>query len=291
MTNSMNAKGHEAHASLPMLSLVIAAKNASETLAACLESFYDQDYPHKQLVLIDGASTDDTVAIAKKWLSPRDRILSEPDSGVYDAWNKAIPLCEGEWISFLGADDVLPDSDTYSRVARYISLAPSATEILYGNVALTNVQGETLLTFGQPWASVSRRHKAGGTLPHPGSMHRKTLFDRVGSFDTSFRIAGDYELQLRALKGREPIYMPDITTALHRIGGISGEANELLAIKEVARARRKNGLWLPSKKITINFLYSLARQRLVNIFGTSRTYKFLDAVRRVLGRSPYWTKN
>lgn len=281
---------HNALPSGVKISLVVATRDASATLADCLKSFYDQDYPNKQLVLIDGASGDDTVAIAKEWCTRGDVIVSEADSGVYDAWNKAIPLCTGEWISFLGADDMLPGRGTYSQIAEYLSRAPVEAEIIYGNVALTNLQGETLLTFGQPWATVMKRHKAGGTLPHPGSMHRKTLFNRIGSFDTSFRIAGDYELQLRALENREPIYMPDVTTALHRLGGISGAENELDAIREVSRARQKNGRRFPSVKLMVNFTYTVLRKTLIKTFGQKKAHSILDSIRGFVGRGTYWTK-
>lgn len=275
----------------PTISLVVATRNASSTLDACLQSFYTQNYPNKQLVLVDAVSTDNTVDIAGEWATPVDVIISEPDSGIYDAWNKAIPLCAGEWISFLGADDMLPDGDVYSRIAGYLLGVAPETEIVYGNVSLTNSDGEELLTFGQPWEKVFKRHKAGGTLPHPGSMHRKTLFDRVGLFDTRFRIAGDYELQLRALSGREPLYMPNVTTALHRLGGVSGDENELAAIKEVVQARSQNGQKLPSVKLMVNFTYTLVRTMLVGLVGRGSAYRFLDLLRRLFGKSEYWTKS
>lgn len=266
--------------------------NAEKTLDRCLRSFRNQNYPLKQVVIIDGASTDSTIQIAHSWLTEGDVILSEPDSGIYDAWNKAIPLCRGEWISFLGADDWLPNPNTYDDIARTLESLSEDVEIVYGNVSVLNSRGETLLTLGKPWEVVSGRHRAGGTLPHPGSLHRASVFERVGKFDPRFRIAGDYEFQLRALKNRQPFYLPDTTTAFHALGGISGnEDMEIAAIREVIRARRLHKLWLPSRKLVIDFAYSALRRGMRASLGTNRTVKILDWGRRLLGRPDYWAKN
>jgi glycosyltransferase involved in cell wall biosynthesis len=275
----------------PSISLVIATRNAEETLERCLSSFRSQRHPNKQLVVVDGASTDRTVEIVKRWMHPGDVVVSEPDTGIYDAWNKAIPLCQGDWISFLGADDFLPDEEVYGALAREIQSLNPEVEIVYGNVRLTNLEGEPLLTFGKPWNQSRKKLREGGTLPHPGSLHRKTVFQRVGYFDDTYKIAGDYEFQLRALKGRDAHYAEDLVVAVHQLGGISAvDRHEFASLREVLRARRSAGMFLPTRKIVTNLTYSWARILAKKLFGETRTHKALDRFRQILGREAYWTK-
>ncbi len=275
----------------PHISLVVATKNVEGTIERCLGSFRSQDYPHKQLIVIDALSTDHTLEIVRKWMEPGDILLSEPDTGIYEAWNKAIPLCSGQWISFLGADDFLPDEYTYRTLAKEISRLDPAIEIVYGKVQLVNTEGQELLTFGKPWSYARKKLRAGGTLPHPGSLHRATLFHRIGNFDERYKIAGDYQLQLRALRGREAHYASAVVVAVHQLGGLSGtEATELASIKEVVRARKSVGIFFPSSKLAVNFAYAWVRLFARKILGEESAHKALDFLRKIIGRDPYWTK-
>lgn len=96
------------------VSIITASYNSEATLEATIESVYNQTYQDIEYIIIDGGSSDKTVSIIQKFeplFSGRLKWISEPDKGIYDAWNKGLEIATGEWIAFLGSDDIyLPDS-------------------------------------------------------------------------------------------------------------------------------------------------------------------------------------
>ena len=89
----------------PLISIIVAVYNGEKTLQRCIDSVFSQTYPHKELIIIDGGSTDGTVDILQ---TNNDKITywkSEPDNGIYQAWNKALDHAKSDWICFLGSDD------------------------------------------------------------------------------------------------------------------------------------------------------------------------------------------
>jgi len=214
----------------PLVTVVTAVFNAVNTIKGCIESVLSQDYPDIEHIVIDGGSTDGTIDVLREY---DDRIafwVSERDAGVYDAWNKALDLARGEWVGFLGADDeYLPGA-----IAAYVTLArdnPSA-EYLSSQLEWLHPSGYSRL-IGVPWNSGFRRCNCIG---HVGSLHRRRLFERYGRFDTTYRIAADYEFLLRAGGDLNAAFMPTVT-AVMRAGGISDTTAGLL---EAKRAQVEN---------------------------------------------------
>lgn len=200
---------------MPLISIITAVFNGRDRIADCIESVLKQDYPYIEHLILDGASTDGTVAILRKY---QDRIAfwkSEPDNGVYDAWNKGLELAQGEWIAFLGADDLyLPNAiSTYMELARR---NPEA-EFLCSRARLDHPTGYSPV-FGGPW-EWPRFATVMSTI-HVGTMHRRNLFKRFGKFDASYRIAGDYEFMLRSRDTLRTAFTPAITVVM-RAGGLS----------------------------------------------------------------------
>jgi glycosyltransferase involved in cell wall biosynthesis len=106
---------HESPSRSPYVSVVVAVFNGVDTLQRALDSLFAQTYRDWELVVIDGGSTDGSVAILER---ASDRIsywVSEPDRGIYDAWNKALSRLRGQWVVFLGADDYLADRSVLAR--------------------------------------------------------------------------------------------------------------------------------------------------------------------------------
>jgi glycosyltransferase involved in cell wall biosynthesis len=102
----------------PLITFVLAIFNASKTLTQCLNSVAQQSCKDFELVVIDGGSTDGSVEILRSQASHFAYWTSEPDRGVYDAWNKALQHARGEWICFLGADDYLWSSDVVQQLSQ-----------------------------------------------------------------------------------------------------------------------------------------------------------------------------
>ena len=109
----------------PLVSVITAVFNGGGTIRGCIESVLEQDYPHIEHIVIDGGSTDGTVDVLREYDNRIALWISEPDGGVFDAWNKALDLAHGEWIAFVGADDTFFPG----AISEYLRLAtrnPSA---------------------------------------------------------------------------------------------------------------------------------------------------------------------
>src|SRR3990172_6849742 len=100
----------------PLISIIVAVYNGKATLQQCIDSVAQQTYPNKELVIIDGGSNDGTVELLEKNRSKFSYWISEPDRGIYNAWNKGLVQAHGEWVCFLGADDYLWDATVLGRI-------------------------------------------------------------------------------------------------------------------------------------------------------------------------------
>jgi len=205
----------QSSAGLPLVSVITAVFNGQPYIAECLESVLKQDYPNIEHVVLDGGSTDGTLDVLRQY---DDRIVfwkSEPDKGVYDAWNKALSEARGEWICFLGADDeFLPGA-----ISAYMALAVRHPEAEYLNSRERWVHSDGYeRTRGRRWTWPGILRQM--CMAHVGSMHRRSLFDRLGIYDSSFGTAADYELLLRARGSLKTAYMPNITVTM-RAGGMT----------------------------------------------------------------------
>jgi len=216
----------------PLVTVVTAIFNGQPHVEGCLESVLAQDYPNIEHIVLDGHSTDGTIDVLQRYDNRIAYWKSEPDKGVYDTWNKALVEARGEWICFLGADDeFLPGA-----VSAYMALAaryPTA-EYLSSQIRWVHPSGyERIRGRSWEWRSFLRWM----SVAHVGSMHRRTLFDRLGLYDTSFGSAADYELLLRARGLLQAAYMP-VTTVIMRAGGLSDDPN---AFADATRAKIISG--------------------------------------------------
>jgi len=217
----------------PLVTVITAVFNGVDTISDCIESVLSQDYPHIEHIVIDGSSTDGTIDVLREYETRIALWISERDSGVFDAWNKALELAHGEWIAFLGADDTfLPGA-----ISEYLELArrnPKAN-FLTSRARLQHPSGYSP-EFGGLWTWP----RAARAMPsiHVGAMHRRSIFAQHGQFDATYRIAGDYEFLLRAREDLNAAFMPRVTVAM-RAGGLSDSTAGLL---EAKRAKLQNNI-------------------------------------------------
>ena len=275
----------------PTITVIVAVYNGAKTLQQCISSVSDQSYGHKQLIIIDGASRDDTVEILKLNDCVIDYWISESDTGIYSAWNKALMRTAGDWVCFLGSDDFFTDKRVLEVMAEKLVAAPRHINVVYGQTMLLTESGSELFRVGQPWEKMKRRFTQVMCLPHPAVMHRHSLFLQHGTFDESFRIAADYEFLLRELKFGNAVFIPEVTLTAMRQGGISSTpANTILSLEEVRRAQRKHGILMPGRMWTLALARAYIRLFLWNSIGEKLTRKLLDIGRSLLRLPPYWTK-
>lgn len=220
----------------PLISIITVVLNGAKTLAATIESVHRQTFRDFEYLVLDGGSTDGTIGILERHREHVTHWTSEPDAGIYDAWNKALRRARGEWIAFLGADDTYyPEAlDSYARAIA--DLPQSGTHYISSRVHLEK-DGKIVRTVGGAWTwpTFSRFM----TVAHVGSLHHRSLFEQYGPFDASYRVCGDYELLLRPRHLLRAAFVDRVTVKM-ALGGVSN-SNVTLALREQERAKRVAG--------------------------------------------------
>ncbi|MFN8711864.1 MAG: glycosyltransferase family 2 protein [Bacteroidota bacterium] len=226
------------------ISVITACYNSAETIADTLKSVTEQSYSDIEYILIDGASTDNTLSIAEQYKNRITRIESGRDGGIYFALNKGLSLATGDIIAFLHADDVYAHKDVLAHVAA--EFKRSGADSLYGD--LNYVDRNDLSKVIRRWVSGSyskNLFRKGWMPPHPSFFLRRTCYEKHGNFNTGFKTAADYELMLRMLhvKKVSVTYLPEVLV-LMRTGGVSNASfgNRIRANREDRKAWQVNGI-------------------------------------------------
>ncbi len=228
------------------ISIVTATWNCAEVLPDCLNSINNQTYDNREHIVVDGGSIDGTLELINEKLNAIDLLISEPDSGIYDALNKGIRHSTGDVIGFLHADDLYYSTDTLAK----ISLAFNDPSIcaVYGD--LTYVSRENTSKIIRKWRSNSfemEKLKRGWMPPHPTLYVRREWYEKIGGFDSNYRISADYLSILRLFSDStfKSIYLPQILIKM-RIGGVSNKS-----LVTILRKSKEDWLALRSNNFNI----------------------------------------
>jgi glycosyltransferase involved in cell wall biosynthesis len=274
---------------LPQISIIIATFNAEKTLKRCLDSIKRQTNSNFELIIIDGGSTDNTIKIIKENIQYIKHWVSEPDNGIYDAWNKGIKLARGNWIWFLGADDYFYSNSSIENVVHRTQAAPTEIKVFYSKVMLVNSQEKEIYACGDNWVTTKKFFFKHMNIPHQGVLHHKNLFSHR-LFNTAFRICGDYELLLAELKQNDAFFYPEITVCMQAGGISSSPYSSVKAVKELIMAQKLHGQKIPSMFILMTLFRAYLRILLFKIIGSNRAHYIMDKYRMLLGKEPYWEK-
>jgi hypothetical protein len=276
----------------PIITIITSTFNASKYLSNLISSIREQSFKNIEFIVMDGNSTDETVEILRANSDLIDYWSSAPDTGIYNAWNKALSHATGEWICFLGADDYLWSKDALADMAAVLKTLPRVTQIAYAQVMLLGLDDAPVYAVGAPYQlKPGERIDVMGLPPHPGLMHRRAVFDERGGFDESFQIAGDAELLMRELQRAPACFIPGVIIAGMRQGGISSKPSNILkSLQELRRIQRKHGIRWPGVALTLAMLRASVRWILWSVIGERLTRPALDFGRKVLGKPPYWTQ-
>jgi len=226
------------------ISIITVTFNSAKTVRDTLKSIENQDYNNIEILLIDGISTDSTVAIASEFNHLNLRIISEQDKGLYDAMNKGISLATGDVVGILNSDDFYTDSSIVSAVMHCFN--DTSVDAVYGDLNYVSAENTEKIT--RRWKSGdydSKRFLNGWMPPHPTFFLRKKYYHDFGNFDLEFKRSADYELMLRMLYKHQlkAKYIPSVFVHM-RTGGASNSSLKarIEANKEDALAWKKNGL-------------------------------------------------
>lgn len=225
------------------ISLLTTTFNSAATIRDTLESVRTQDYPNIEHLILDGGSTDATLDIVREYPHVQ-RILSEPDNGLYDAMNKGIRLATGNVIGIINSDDFYAQAQVISQVMARLEATGAAA--LYGD--LEYVQAEQIQRVVRRWIAgpyTANAFLRGWMPPHPTFFVRRQVYAQFGGFNTRLRFSADYELMLRFLyKHRVSVcYLPQVLVRM-RTGGLSNASlsNRWQANREDRQAWEINSL-------------------------------------------------
>jgi glycosyltransferase involved in cell wall biosynthesis len=174
----------------PIFSIIIPTYNSAKTLEVSLQSIANQTFSNLEVIVMDGASTDRTVAIAQEYVSsiPRMQIYSEKDNGIYDAMNKAIAKATGEWLFFMGSDDSFYAETVLEQIANEIPI--SEIDAIYGDVYSDRFNGRYAGEF-----TVDKLIKQ--NICHQALFMHRRLFDKIGTFNLKYKSHADWDHNIR----------------------------------------------------------------------------------------------
>ena len=226
------------------ISVITAVYNRAGFIAQAAQSVQSQAWPDVEHVVIDGASTDGTVQILQSCLNTRAVWVSESDKGIYDALNKGLAHATGDVIGLMHSDDFFADDRVLERVAE--AFADPLVDAVYGD--LDYVAKHDTSRIIRRWRSgeyAPAKLARGWMPPHPTLYLRRSVIERWGGYDTSFRIAADYDAILRYFgQGQiRAVYIPHVLVKM-RVGGESNRslAKIWLKTREDYMALRRNGV-------------------------------------------------
>ena len=220
----------------PLISIVTAVFNGEKFLEQSIQSVCSQSYDNFEYIIIDGQSRDNTLDIIRKYDDAIDYWVSEPDRGIYDAWNKALSLTQGEWIMFLGADDFLIP-DILNEYLDFIHLQPSDIQFISAKVELIDSNQKTIKIVGTPWKwNIFKRYM---NIAHVGALHHIKLFEMYGTFDIHYKIAGDYDFLLRSQQKLIARYMNKVVARMTNDGVSNTQI--AIALQETKTAKIHSG--------------------------------------------------
>lgn len=225
------------------ISVITAVYNNRDTLAAALDTVLSQTYHAVELIVIDGGSTDGTLDVLQFYSDRLAVLVSEPDRGIYDALNKGIRLASGEVVGFLHSDDLFADVDVLEWVAN--AFLDEQVDAVYGDLLYVRKDAPwRVLRYWRAGVFSPGMLSRGWMLPHPTFYVRRSVYERLGGFNTSYLIAADYDCILRFLGrgGVRVAYIPEVLVKM-RTGGASNRSlkNIIKKSSEDLRALKSNG--------------------------------------------------
>ena len=245
------------------ITIITATYNSGKTVRDTIESVLRQTYTDYEYIIKDGGSKDNTLEIVKEYahkFGERLKIISEPDGGIYDAMNKGLEAATGDVIGILNSDDFYTSDDVLQTIADAFEKDDSL-DAVYADIHFVKDADLTNCVRYYSSAHFKRKYMRFGFMPaHPSFYCRRECYEKYGFFDTSFKIAADFENLLRL------IYKGEINTkyikkdfVTMRTGGAStaGLNSRVTIMKEHLRAFKKNGIYSNAFLLSLRYFYKI----------------------------------
>lgn len=261
----------------PLVSIITPTFNSEKFVRDNIKSILDQTYSNIEHIIIDGGSTDNTVAIVKE-MDPRAVIISEPDKGISDAFNKGLGLAKGDIIAILNSDDYYEHNMVVEKVAQAFE-SDRNIKFLYGKVrGIDPVTGKTVVVYGESFSMGKMKKRL--IIPHPAVFACREVYEKVGLFLLDYKISMDYDYLLKAAHLYNPRFLDEELTVL-RLGGASTK-HIYLAHRESYRIMRANKVqFFPAAMNLLNRYFITTASLLLQKSGLGG---ILFSYRRLRGR-------
>lgn len=245
------------------ISIITAAYNSAETLADTIESVVRQTYKDIEYIVVDGCSTDHTAGIVERYkplLGERLVYICEPDKGIYDAMNKGLKAATGDVIGLLNSDDFFTSNDVVERMAEWFSRHDD-TEAVYGDVHYVKPENVERCVRYYSSQMFSRGWMRLGFMPaHPSFYCKKAVYERLGYYNLSYKVAADFELLLRFIfiHHIRTHYIPNDFVTM-RMGGVSssGISSHRQIMRDHRQALRANKVWSCYPLLMLRYVYKV----------------------------------
>ena len=236
------------------ISIITVCYNSEKTIGDTIRSVLSQTYTDFEYLIIDGLSKDRTMDIINRYADDkRLRIISEKDSGLYDAMNKGIRLATGDIIGIINSDDILYDESVFQTI---IDNYDADTEILYADIKY----------YSEDFSKVIRDYKSGVKTSdawcpaHPSMYIRREVFENIGCYDLNYRITADYDFMVRCNKNDIRYKYVDAYFVKMRYGGASnGLKGYLNNFKECYKVLSRNKVSFPLLRTVWRSLHTIGQ--------------------------------
>jgi glycosyltransferase involved in cell wall biosynthesis len=278
----------------PRLSIVVATKNARTCLNVLLMDYRAISGLPLELVIADGGSEDGTAgllaATAESLRVGSLQWLSRADTGIAEAWNRAVRLVSAPWVMFAGADDRLADGTEWAALLDWLPSCPRTASLVGLSVQMVSRAGRPLSCVTPSTGPRNERIYSVNSVPHQGLLHSRELFSELGDFDTQFRVAADYEYILRAItRGKEIVLPPDRLSPIRMtFGGLSAD-DPLANVLEFRNAQLKHGIRRRRFGWWAAWIRAWMRSLALPLLGPRLCGGIADVLRRLRGLPPVWS--
>jgi glycosyltransferase involved in cell wall biosynthesis len=225
------------------ISVITVTYNSAKTVADTMVSVAMQSYADIEHLVIDGASKDNTLEIVRSHARSQTRLISESDDGIYDAMNKGLVLASGEVVGFLNSDDLYADASVLEKVAN--AFQDPAVEACYADLVYVSQDNRRVVRYWKSRSFIKGDFAKGWCPAHPTFYVRKSVIERLGLFDKSYKLAADVEFMMRYLERGQirSVYIPHILVRM-RVGGATNQSwrNIRQQNSEIFSALRKNSV-------------------------------------------------
>lgn len=198
------------------ITVITVCFNATNTLERTIQSIKEQTYWDIEYIIIDGKSTDTTINIIKQYEKYVTHWISEPDKGVFDAMNKGLSLATGDYVIFMNAGDYFADANTIENVASYI--VNNEVDVYHGDI-YRDIKSQDHIWKSTPFYLNKRKIK-GMNICHQ-AIFTKTSTAQKYYFDTSFKVAADYNMMMQIYKDGGSFKHIPLNIAIYDTNGIS----------------------------------------------------------------------